>query len=138
MDPISKHCCDRRGTCLLTRTFSFFSRLNDENRWNNDTPDRGVAGAKSARKMFGSIERSLDKFRLMLTPRRRQLQRLADSAPAQNGGPNVVPNKVRRSLIFRWPSNCCSFFSTRQGQRSRVGFSRGSVDRSKNNSASTH
>lgn len=70
------------------------SRLNDENRWNNDTPDRGVAGAKSARKMFGSIERSLDKFRLMLTPRRRQLQRLADSAPAQNGGPNVVPNKA--------------------------------------------
>jgi hypothetical protein len=75
--------------------------MNDENRW-IDTPDRGsgggsggVGGSKSARKMFGSIERGLDRFRLMLTPRRRQqLQRLQDSDGSQSGGPNIVPNKV--------------------------------------------
>ena len=75
-----------------------FSRVNDENRW-MDTPERGGSGGgngstKSARKMFGSIERGLDRVRLMLTPRRRQLQRLA-SGEADGSGPNVVSNKVR-------------------------------------------
>lgn len=75
-----------------------FSRVNDENRW-MDTPERGGGGSggggKSARKMFGSIERGLDRVRLMLTPRRRQLQRLGSTESDGCGGPNVVPNKVK-------------------------------------------
>lgn len=61
-----------------------------------DTPERGnPGGSKSARKMFGSIERGLDRVRLMLTPRRRQLQRIGTGEPEiSSGGPNIVPNKV--------------------------------------------
>ena len=68
--------------------------MNDENRW-TDTPER-AGGSKSAKKMFGSIERGLDRVRLMLTPRRRQLQREMDPLSANNssGGPNIVSNKV--------------------------------------------
>jgi len=67
--------------------------VNDENRW-TDTPER-AGGSKSARKMFGSIERGLDRVRLMLTPRRRQLQREMDPLSANSGGgPNIVSNKV--------------------------------------------
>lgn len=79
--------------------------MNDENRW-MDTPERGnPGGAKSARKMFGSIERGLDRVRLMLTPRRRQLQRIGNTEPEfSSGGPNVVPNKVRKK-------NVSSFYS---------------------------
>ncbi|KAK4020678.1 hypothetical protein OUZ56_002633 [Daphnia magna] len=70
------------------------SRVNDENRW-MDTPERsGVAGSKSARKMFGSIERGLDRVRLMLTPRRRQLQRGLGETEFASNGPNVVDNKT--------------------------------------------
>lgn len=74
--------------------YYFSSRVNDENRW-MDTPERsGVAGSKSARKMFGSIERGLDRVRLMLTPRRRQLQRGLGETEFASNGPNVVDNKV--------------------------------------------
>lgn len=48
--------------------------------------------------MFGSIERGLDRVRLMLTPRRRQLQRLLDND--QSNGPNIVPNKVNNGYLF--------------------------------------
>lgn len=74
--------------------YYFSSRVNDENRW-MDTPERsGVAGSKSARKMFGSIERGLDRVRLMLTPRRRQLQRGLGETEFASNGPNVVDNKT--------------------------------------------
>lgn len=60
-----------------------------------DTPERGgAAGSKSARKMFGSIERGLDRVRLMLTPRRRQLQRAGGETEFTSSGPNIVDNKV--------------------------------------------
>lgn len=74
--------------------FLHVSRVNDENRFMG-TPELS-GSAKSARKMFGSIERGLDRVRLMLTPRRRQLQRQGgfDTDASSNGGPNVVPNKV--------------------------------------------
>ncbi len=77
----------------------YSSRVNDENRW-MDTPERGGAGgSKSARKMFGSIERGLDRVRLMLTPRRRQLQRIGGGEPeTSTGGPNIVDNKVTNRL----------------------------------------
>lgn len=67
-----------------------------------DTPERGGAGgSKSARKMFGSIERGLDRVRLMLTPRRRQLQRIGGAeSELSTGGPNVVDNKVNCTFIF--------------------------------------
>ncbi len=75
--------------------FTFYSsRVNDENRW-MDTPERGsAAGSKSAKKMFGSIERGLDRVRLMLTPRRRQLHRTGGENEFSSSGPNVVDNKV--------------------------------------------
>lgn len=75
--------------------FKFYSsRVNDENRW-LDTPERGgAAGSKSTRKMFGSIERGLDRVRLMLTPRRRQLHRAGGETEFSSSGPNVVDNKV--------------------------------------------
>jgi len=77
----------------ITKTPVTPRRMNDENRW-IDTPERGNnGGSKSARKVFGSIERGLDRVRLMLTPRRRQLNRHSD-ADASSTGPNVVSNKA--------------------------------------------
>ena len=89
---------------FLFTSSSFFSEnsgrtVNDENRW-TDTPER-AGGSKSARKMFGSIERGLDRVRLMLTPRRRQLQREMDPLSANSGGgPNIVSNKVGILFLF--------------------------------------
>lgn len=75
-------------------------RVNDENRW-METPERIGNGSKSARKMFGSIERGLDRVRLMLTPRRRQLQRFGgENYDSSSGGPNIVPNKVGLCTFF--------------------------------------
>jgi hypothetical protein len=78
----------------------YSSRVNDENRW-LDTPERGgAAGSKSTRKMFGSIERGLDRVRLMLTPRRRQLHRTGGETEFSSSGPNVVDNKVIFTVSF--------------------------------------
>lgn len=68
-----------------------------------ETPER-AGGSKSARKVFGSIERGLDRVRLMLTPRRRQLQRIGGiETEVSSGGPNVVPNKVKKLKLFFLP-----------------------------------
>ena len=87
---------------LYSSSYFFFGNsgrtVNDENRW-TDTPER-AGGSKSARKMFGSIERGLDRVRLMLTPRRRQLQREMDPLSANSGGPNIVSNKVGILFLF--------------------------------------
>lgn len=84
---------------FFSLSFLHVSRVNDENRFMG-TPELS-GSAKSARKMFGSIERGLDRVRLMLTPRRRQLQRQGgfDTDASSNGGPNVVPNKVQYTFL---------------------------------------
>ena len=94
------------GMSYMSIILTFYSsRVNDENRW-MDTPERGgAAGSKSARKMFGSIERGLDRVRLMLTPRRRQLHRTGGETEFSSSGPNVVDNKV---IYKRYLNNCLS------------------------------
>ena len=67
------------------------SALRDD--WVFATPDRpissaagGGSGAKSNRKVFGSIERGLDKMKNMLTPRKHRL--------SSSDGPSVVTGKA--------------------------------------------
>lgn len=73
--------------------------------WNN-TPERTP---KSSRKMFGSIEKSLDKMRNMLTPRRRipsqqgplivESKNMYNVSTTGSKNPDQVLNDLRRALL---------------------------------------
>ena len=71
---------------LMFINFRFLMSVNEN--WCSRTPDRTP---RSSRKVFGSIEKSLDKMRNMLTPRRRL---------NSDQGPSYVDSKVTNNFFY--------------------------------------